>query len=232
MMLGYKKLGGVILGAAALFVLLPATADAQFVRYSPIFWSFEGRGGVAVPLGDLGDVVDAGPTVGAGLAYFLNPRFALRLDGNIDFFQAKDGEATSGGPEPDMTVWRYGGGFEVHLTDPSTSKGMVTLHAGLGGVTYNSQDFTVENFDAQTGQVSPGTTSREAALEDTYFAVNGGLRLGLNAGQAVTIFVGGGIHVGFLEEEDTAAIAALFGVPPFDSGVSVPLEGGIRVNVP
>ena len=118
MMVGYKKLGGIVLGAVALLTLLPAAADAQFVRYSPIFWSFDGRGGVTLPLGDFSDVADAGVGIGAGLAYFLNPRFALRLDGGADFLKAKDG-ATSGGPAPDIDQWRYFGGFEVHLVRPS-----------------------------------------------------------------------------------------------------------------
>ncbi|MGH7540408.1 MAG: hypothetical protein ACRELC_05370, partial [Gemmatimonadota bacterium] len=83
MKVGYKQLG-VVLGAVAALAFLPARADAQFVRYSPIFWSFEGAGGIALPVGDLGDVADPGPTFGVAVSYFLNPRFALRIEGSLD----------------------------------------------------------------------------------------------------------------------------------------------------
>lgn len=241
MMLGYKKLGGVVLGAVALLTLLPAAADAQFIRYSPIFWSFEGRGGYTIPVGDFSDVADAGPSVGAGFAYFLNPRFALRVDGGLDLFQDKD-DAVSGGPAPKIDQWRYFGGFEVHLvrpTEETDGKGasgakrgaMVTLNVGVGGVTYNSDQFIVEDFDGTTNQPSPGFTTR-AAFQDTYFGLNGGLRLGINAGSVVTIFVGGDVHVAFVEEEDTAPLAALFGQQPIGTLVSIPLQGGLRFNLP
>ncbi|MDX1579462.1 MAG: hypothetical protein R3266_13330, partial [Gemmatimonadota bacterium] len=129
-MLGYKKLGGLILGAVALLALLPAAADAQFIRYSPIFWSFDGRGGIALPIGDLEDVADAGATVGAGLAYFLNPRFALRIDGNASFLGGKDAVGSEAGSSaPDLRAFDFVGGFEVHLTDPSSSKARFTVGA-------------------------------------------------------------------------------------------------------
>jgi hypothetical protein len=53
MKVGYKKLG-LVLGAVAAVALMPARADAQFVSYSPIFWSFEASGGMAPALGAAG----------------------------------------------------------------------------------------------------------------------------------------------------------------------------------
>ena len=78
-MVRYKKLG-LVLGAVAMLALLPAKADAQFIRYSPIFWSFDVNAGVELPMSDLSDVAKPGFTVGAGWSYFLNPRFDIRID--------------------------------------------------------------------------------------------------------------------------------------------------------
>lgn len=225
MMLGYKKLGGIILGTAALLALLPAGANAQFIRYSPIFWSFEGRGGVAIPTSDLGDVADAGATLGGGFAYFLNPRFALRLDGNIDFLRAKESTALpSSTGAPNVHVFHYLGGFEVHLTDPSTSQGMVALTGGFGGVTFDTDAFS---FTRANGAQVIG-----AGYDQTYFALNGGIRLGLNASELVTLFASGRLDVMFGDEEDSQFLAELFGIQPFGTTVSIPIEGGIRINVP
>ena len=232
MMLGYKKLGGIILGAAALLALLPAAASAQFIRYSPIFWSFDGRGGIALPVGDLKDVSDAGATVGAGLAYFLNPRFALRLDGNIDFLKGKDETAADAGSEaPDERLFHFVGGFEVHLTDPSTSRARFTIGANAGGVVIDGDEFVVNNFDGITNAPLQGATTT-TAFEDTYFQVGGSLRLGLKASRLVDLFVGGQVRWLFVDEDDTAPIAHFYGTTPFDSGLVIPIEGGIRINVP
>lgn len=220
MMLGYKKLGGIILGAAALLALLPAAASAQFIRYSPIFWSVEARGGVAIPVGDLGDVADPGVTLGAGLAYFLNPRFALRIDGNVDFLQAKDGVSGA----PDIFVFHYLGGFEVHVTDPANSRGLVALSAAAGGVTFDSDDFSFTRPD-QSQVIG-------ASYDDTYFTINGGIRLGLNASEIVSLFASGRFDVMFGQEEDSQFIAELAGVQRFGTTISIPIEGGIRINVP
>lgn len=234
MMLGYKKLGGIILGAVALLTLLPAAAQSQFIRYSPIFWSFDGRGGIALPVGDLGDVTESGVTVGAGLAYFLNPRFALRIDGNTSFLGGKDGEmvnAASGTEAPEQRVFDFVGGFEVHLTDPSTSKARFTIGANAGGTVIDGDEFSVADFDGTTNQPAPGFTTT-TAFEDTYFTVGGSVRLGVKASRLVDLFVGGDIKFLFLDEDDTAPIAHLYGTSPFDSGLLIPIQGGIRINVP
>lgn len=231
MMMGYKNLGRMVLGTVALCALLPAAASAQFVRYSPIFWSFDVRGGVAIPVGDLADVADPGPTVGAGLAYFLNPRFALRIDGNVDFLQAVDPGPDALSPAPDITAIRYTGGFEVHLTNPNTSRGMVTVGLNLGAITFVGESFGVFNFDGQTNQPAAGVTT-VSSFDDTYFLLGVPFRLGVHASRTIDLFLGGRIDVAFMDNDDTAALAAFFGADRFDTGIMIPLEGGIRINIP
>lgn len=237
MMVGYKRLGAV-LGAVAIgmLTLTPAAVDAQapgpdrdgFISYSPIFWSFDGRGGIAIPAGDLSNVADAGPTIGAGFAYFLNPRFALRLDGNLDLLQSKDDVA----PEaPKLRAWHYTGGFEVHLAEPSESNLLATLDLGAGGVTYHSDSFS---FDREGGGRVVNARFRE-----TYFGLRGGLRLGVHLGErarsgapVATLFVGGSARLLFGKEEDTEFLAELLRTDTFDTVWIFPVEGGIRINIP
>lgn len=246
MRVGYKQLGAVLGTVAVLGLGLGGPLSAQgaedfgpdregFIRYSPIFWSLDARGGISLPLGDLGDVADPGPSVGAGWAYFLNPNFALRLDGNLDFWGGRDaGEQSSdaASPSPDILRFSYFGGFEAHLTDPTADGAQFALNLGAGGVTFNSDEFVVENFDATIPGPSQGATTR-GTFSDTYFALQGGARLGINLSEVVALFLSGQAHWMFLDEEDSAPLAAFYaGADPFDSGFAIPIQGGLRINVP
>ncbi len=226
MKVGYKKLG-LVFGAVAALALLPTRADAQFVRYSPIFWSFEGNAGVAIPLGDLDDVSGAGVSFGAAASYFLNPRFALRAEGSLDVMDKGDNVAL----DPDLNVWHYTGGFEYHIADP-TGGLLFAFDLGLGGVTFDTNTFQVSDFP-NTGDTATGSFNR------TYIAANGGLKLGYNfarhAGTGVplaTIFIQGDLHVMFADEDDTRMFARLNSAQPFGTVYSVPITGGIRFNLP
>ena len=113
MKVGYKKLG-LVLGAVAALALMPARADAQFVRYSPIFWSFEAGGGIAIPMGDLSDNAGSGASIQLAGSYFLNPRFALRAQGGLNLLGSSDTAPI----DPDLQIWTFMGGFEYHFSDP------------------------------------------------------------------------------------------------------------------
>lgn len=234
MMVGYKKLGAVLTAVAvAALALGPATAEAQvpgpdregFISYSPAIWSFDLRGGVAIPTGDLDDVTDMGASIGAGLAYFLNPRFALRLDGNIDFLQPDD----VGGPDaPILRVWSYIGGFEFHVTDPHDG---LTFAIDLGG---GGSMYWSDRFDL------PDQGLTDTRFKKTYPAAQGGARIGVNLGpearsgaRVVNLFVSGTARIIFGTEERTERFAARFpGAQPWDTALIFPIEGGIRINIP
>lgn len=228
MMLGYKKLG-MVLAAAALLALVPAKAEAQFVRYSPIFWSFEASGGVTIPLGGLSDAAKIGWNAGIGASYFLNPRFALKVEGSLD---GHKGETAVGGTAPDdIRVWHYLAGIEYHLTDP-TSNFMFNFTILGGGATFDSDRFVVDDFPT-----AGATTSTE--FDQTVWAVNGGLQAGYSFSQhsgnpinMVTLFIAADINVMFVSKSDTEALAALYGRTPWSTTLSVPISGGFRINVP
>jgi hypothetical protein len=243
MMVGYKK-WGVVLGAVALLATMPSKADAQFVRYSPIFWSFDVNGGAAIPVGALSDVASVGGTVGAGLAYFLNPRFALIAEGSFDFMTGKSGSnnfSSADAAGPDLRAWHYTGGFEYYITDP-TSNLLFSFDLGAGGVTYDTDRFTVDDVDCSNPDVAcitaPGARVT-STYDQTYFAVNGGLTLGYSFSQTgannipmVTLFIAADGHFAFGKKEDSRALAAGYGVEPFGTTIIIPVTLGIRINIP
>lgn len=228
MMLGYKKWGAVLGAVALLAVMVPAKAEAQFVRYSPIFWSIEGSAGYAIPTGTLSDVADGGVKVGIGGAYFLNPRLALRADGSVNLLKAKD--STSG---PEVDVWHISGGLEYHITDPVGNFAAI-VDVGAGVDLFDTDRFSINDFPT-TGSTTSTT------FEDTRFAVNGGVKLGYNFARhsrtgtpMVQIWVGARAHVAFMDEDDLGyrALATLYSTSTSSTLVRIPVEGGLRINIP
>jgi len=224
MKVGYKKLG-LVFGAVAAVALLPVRADAQFVSYSPVFWSFEGGGGVAIPVGDLADVSSTGAALKVGASYFLNPHFALRVEGGVDFMDKGDNAPS----DPDLNIWHFLGGFEYLVSDP-TDDVFFALDFGAGGVTFDTDVFQVQNSGG-------GTTTGNFA--QTYFAAKGGVKLGYSfarhAGTGVpiaTIYVNGDFHLLFADSGDSALFSQFNNTSTFDTVYEFPITAGIRFNVP
>ena len=207
-------------GAVVALALLPVRADAQFIRYSPIFWSFEGSAGVSLPLGDLGDTAESGTAFTLAASYFLNPRFALRAEGGLDLL------GTSGTVDPDLQLWHFTGGFEYHITDPTTNT-MFAFNLGAGGANFDTSIFTAD--DGSIG-----------AFQNTYFQAKGGLQLGYNFSRhaatgtpVATIFIKGDLHLMFADETESARYASLGGnTSGFGTVYAVPITAGVRINIP
>lgn len=226
MKVGYKKLG-LVLGAVVALALLPARADAQFVRYSPVFWSFEGSGGIALPMGDLNDVADSGASFQGAVSYFLNPRFALRAEGGLNILG--DDLVGVGGSDPSFRIWTVTGGFEYHLTDP-TGSGLIAIDFGAGAGIFDTDFFNVS---------SGGGGSTAQAFNQTYFGANGGIKLGYNFARhsqtnvpMVTLFIQGDLDVIFADDQDTAVLASSAGQSGFGTTIMIPIRAGLRVNIP
>lgn len=227
MKVGYKKLG-LVLGAVAALALLPAKADAQMVRYSPIFWSFDASGGIAIPIGDLSDNTSSGASFALGASYFLNPRLALRAEGGLNVMGESD---TASGTDPDLQIWTFTGGIEYHIADP-TGNLLFSFDVGVGGTTFDSGLFTVNDFPS-TGASTSGNFSK------TRLAATGGLKVGYNFARhgetgvpMATIFLNADVDVLFSKDSDTELYAAFNGQQPFGTALLIPITAGLRVNIP
>lgn len=189
--------------AAVLAFTSPALAQGQ--------WSIDGRGGIAVPVGDLSDLADAGPTFGLGVGYWFNDRVAVRVDGDLDLLSGKDDVAGA----PDINLWHYNAGVEVNLAPPA-SPWDLTLNIGGGLSTVDSDEFL---DDATTTELS-----------ETYFTGNGGLLVGYDVSSNVNVFARGQWYLIFSDEEDTAPLAGLIGEDGFDTLNSLPITVGLRIK--
>ncbi len=165
--------------------------------------------------GDLADLADVGASFGAGASYNVHPRIALRIDGDVEILTGAD--LASGGEAPDMTLFQYNGGVEVSVLEPGTSRWRVLVNGGAGATTIDSDEF---------GGAPAGD------FNETYFTVNGGLKVGYDVTPHVNVFVDGQIYVAFGDDEDdTAALAALSPeFDAFDTFTSFPIYGGFRIS--
>jgi hypothetical protein len=240
-MVRYKKLG-LVLGAVAMLALLPAKADAQFIRYSPIFWSFDVNAGIELPMSDLSDVAKPGFTVGAGWSYFLNPRLALTARGGVGFLSGESNALFNfeGGVAPDLTLFHYTAGIEGHLADPMGDL-LATINVGAGGATFNSDLFVLEDVDCSGPACidSPGASTTSTGFDQTYFALQGGLTLGYNFSRSgtnnvpvVTLFISGNAHLIFGDEDHTRILAAGGSTSPWSTMFTIPITAGLRFNIP
>ena len=123
------------------------TAAAQEVDASEASagWTFDARAGIALAAGELAEIEGTGPSLGAGLGYYLTPRIALRLDFGLDLLP---GESTFF-ETADLDAWHARAGVSYLLTSPESAL-FVDLGAGAG--------ITVLSFDAEAleSEVRPG----------------------------------------------------------------------------
>lgn len=183
---------------------LPQAAEAQERE-----WTFDGQGGIAIPIGELSDLTNVGPAAGVGAAFWFNPRVAVRVDGAVDIL---NGRTLSNGPSPDMRLWHYNAGVEFQLAEPR-GPWDVTLNVGGGGTTFDSDDFIVNGLP-------------------TDFTLNGGAQVGYDLSPSVNVFVDGRLHLIFVTEEDTQNFASLgTEVDTFSEAWNLPMTAGLRIRI-
>lgn len=100
------------LALAVFFVLASGVQTTAAQEADDSQWTFDGRGGATVPVGDFSDlpVDDLGTALGAGIGYRVHPRVTLRVDGDVEVFT---GDPASTGSEEGLgsvsTVPLYAG---------------------------------------------------------------------------------------------------------------------------
>ncbi|MYC87571.1 MAG: hypothetical protein F4X22_04945 [Gemmatimonadales bacterium] len=213
-----------VVGAMAAFAFLPTRAEAQS-PYSPMFWSFEGGVGMAMPMGEIADAAEAGPSFSGAASYFLRPRLALRVEGALDML------GTKGAIDPNFQIFHLTGGIEYHLTDPMGSA-TVAVDFGLGASTLDSDAFLLQNHPM------PGLHT-VALVNGSYFSGNAGIKAGLNFARhadtgvpMVTLFAQADLRYVMTDEEETHVYGELNNVHGFSSIMEIPLSVGLRVNFP
>ncbi len=200
---------GLVVGLTTMIKPLDAHAQQRF--------SLEGRGGIAVPASDLADLEDVGANVGVGLAYNLSPRLALRLDASVDLLSGDDSQGP-GPAVPDMNVYHYNLGLGYALLNPKTTNWTLDTNVGAGGSTIDLDEFTVSGVPVD--------------FSETYFSLNGGLKLGYNLSPSVNLFIGSQAYLMFTDEQDTALLSVLspeLDPAGFDTAWTFPVTAGFAI---
>ncbi len=109
--------------ALAMLTFAGATTDA--VAQSNL--SFELRGGISVPVGDLSEVGDPGGGFGAGIGWAVHDRVSLRADGDLEILS----EDVAGGTIMPITyLWHVHGGLELGLLQSEGSPWRIAARGG------------------------------------------------------------------------------------------------------
>lgn len=212
--------------ASMLLVVGAAPAQAQAV---PQPWSLEGRAGIAIPMGAVGDLVDVGPSLGAGVAYEIRPRVFLRVDGDVDLYGGSDFDAVGAQQDegPDVTLWHLTGSAEVELTDPvQAMPWRITANGGIGLTVFDVDEFDVAVDNPRTGEQNV----RE--FSTTAFTLVPGVKALYEVNPQLDVYGSLQWFLAFTDEDETAVFTALSGteVSPFGTASSIPLTVGVRAT--
>lgn len=224
----WKGAVAAVVPAVVLLVLGTTPAQAQTAAQP---WSFDGRAGIAIPFGGLGDLVDVGPSFGAGVAYEIEPRVFLRFDGDLDLYGGADFGEGSGVMQPtgpDVILWHLTGSAEVELTDPTRNMPWrVTANGGVGLTV-----FDVDRFDVAVD--NPRTTPVESIREfsSTSLTFVPGVKALYEVNPQLDVYGSLQWFLAFTDEDETAVFTELSGgqVGPFGSASSFPLTVGVRAT--
>jgi Outer membrane protein beta-barrel domain len=186
--LGVPNIGAALLLAIA----TPASAQVAERRVT-----LEVRGGLNVPTFDIGDAVDAGPSIGAGAAVQVAPRWWLMGDVDLGFHSGA--EVVSGFEGPDVNVAHYVAKVGYSLLPEGSSPWSVIVNAGAGALT----------FDTDGGSSS------------TYPAINVGAKIGYRLTPRVSLVLSPQGDIAFTDEDEVGTSNAW--VWPFTAGIRVGL---------
>lgn len=180
--------------------------------------SLEIRGGTSLPASDDGgfrETVSPGGSFGIGGSVRVHPRVSLRLDGDWEFLPGDDTPAS--GAFPDQDLLHYNGGVEVDVLPRNVRPWSVRANLGLGATTW------------MTGEFQDGATQSD--INETYFTLNGGVKLGYDLSSRFNLFAGFQAYRAFTDEEDSAVFNSVRpDVEFFDSVWTFPFQVGLRLN--
>lgn len=201
--------------------LVPATAVAQ----TPVHLDF--RGGIAVPSGDMSDLMDSSATYTVGLDIPLASTVDLRFQGGSDLYKGKliESGIGEGRDVANLTLTHGHAGVNVGVAEP-VSSGFTFDLQGLVGASVASS----ERDAYSTGQGGAVIVD----LSTVYPSVVGGVSLGYQFSPRVSAFVGGQGFLIFSDEDETQAYTRLGegDAQGMSSITSFPLTLGLQFEFP
>lgn len=228
-MLATRKIASTLLGAFLALTMFAAPVDAQETV------TLDFAGGVGIPVGDLADFQDVGPSFDIGVDLRVHPRFSIRGSGGAELL---NGATIAAAPDAgirqngvaDMSLIHFDAGGVFHALDDGPWRVDVNLGGGITVWDSERQEFTC----TASSNCGPGGIDIIDLAEITP-NVTAGLDLGYMVSEQVEFFVGGDGHLFFLPDaEDNESVFALGriadGLDAPERGWSFPVAGGVRFH--
>lgn len=200
-----------------------AEAEASMDYENPLdhrWVGIQAHGGIAIPLGDLSDVADAGPSVGVDFDYYINDRWLVGVSGQLSDFAGKDLASAVGGEGPGMRQWAFDGHLGVNLAEPES--GFQATLSGGGGLTVISTDRFPSAVDGALLNIT-----------ETFPALRGGLQLSGALSPDWHVFATARARYVFTDEDEFTRLTNLYPeIDELSSTFSIPITAGVRVTMP
>lgn len=214
--------------AALLLSAAPRALSGQAdpaVGPQPGGFGFDAGAGVALPAGELTDVVDPGASLGGGASYFLDRHFGFWGQVDVQFLSGATDDF--GNTFPDMQMLHAGVGGELNLfggydlrDDPDPTPVTTTLRLGLG----------LSSID--TPETADGGGPAPFEFDHTYPSVQGGATVGYQVTPRVNVVVESTPYLIIVDRADTRVFSDHSPqADVFDVAWSVPLHAGIRITL-
>lgn len=201
---------GRLLAVVALLVTSPAGALGQ-ERERVIV---EGRAGAAFPLGELADITDAGPSFGAGAAYFFHPVIGVGADLGVSLLSASAPDPFEVIQVTSIDLIHFGAALVLDFGPPSHQDIPLSFRASAG---------------AGLTAMSAGS---EVDFSETYFTVSGLGRIGYRIREGLELFVGTDVRVIVTDDQETAVFfQGPTEVDPMNLAISLPVTIGVTARV-
>lgn len=191
--------------AVAAALLLAGGRQAQAQDYS-----VELGAGVSIPMAELEDTWQVGPSFGLGVVREVSDRVSVRADGELAFNAGKEFGATEA---PDLTQFRYTGGVEMRFTEDDVPNWYTVLGVGAGAVSMGTDDFQLPGGDF-------------ADFTATYFTAYGAVRVGYRVNPGLAFALRSRLYLTTMSREETDEFGAVTGgaVDGFEEEWTLPTQ--------
>lgn len=206
-----------------ILVLPVLVADAAEAQEKP--FSFEARGGIAVPIDDTNNLWEAGPSFQGSFVWWATESVGLRAQGGVDLLSGKSASELSGEFDvPDMTLLHYTGGLEFAAL-PRDNDVSLSFLVGAGATTVSTDD-----FPAGLDEPAP----EESDFSETYVTLNGGTKVGYRFHESVTAFLAGQFNFVIADDDDLRPFPQFDPQNPegnlFDELWTIPVTAGVEIH--
>lgn len=207
--------------------LMAGAAEPAAAQQRPI--TFDAKGGIGLPAGDLGSVGDPGPAFNLNVNFGLNEKLFVRLGGGGELYGGFDvgqGLGSEGTSELELNLVHLDAGLLYQLTRPEQSGFFASVNA-TGGVS---------NLNVPRVETSVGASAVEIDISGLYPSAAAGLTAGYTVSEQVDLYLDAQGYAVFGDEEDTSDLVRVYNDrndPDLDglsTMYSVPITAGVRLH--